>query len=57
MMPFLLHGSSARENGLNLDQAGNRGMEVLDRTISGRLTAAETLRHDECVIIKLYRSA
>jgi (2R)-sulfolactate sulfo-lyase subunit beta len=29
----------------------------VDRTINGRLTAAETLGHREYVITKLYRSA
>jgi len=30
---------------------------VMARTINGRLTSAEDLRHDEFVITKLYRSA
>jgi (2R)-sulfolactate sulfo-lyase subunit beta len=42
---------------MNLDQAADRAMEMLERTINGRLTAAETLRHNEYVITKLYRSA
>jgi (2R)-sulfolactate sulfo-lyase subunit beta len=42
---------------LNLDAAADKTMEVLARTINGRLTAAEILRHDEFVITKLYRSA
>ena len=41
----------------NLREAGDRLMEVVDRTINGRLTAAETLGHREYVITKLYRSA
>jgi (2R)-sulfolactate sulfo-lyase subunit beta len=41
----------------NLDGAADRTMDVLAHTINGRLTAAETLRHDEFVITKLYRSA
>jgi (2R)-sulfolactate sulfo-lyase subunit beta len=41
----------------NLDGAADRAMEMLAHTINGRLTAAETLRHDEFVITKLYRSA
>jgi hypothetical protein len=32
-------------------------MEALAHTINGRFTAAETLRHDEFVLTKLYRSA
>jgi hypothetical protein len=30
---------------------------MMAHTINGRLTNAETLRHDEFVITKLYRSA
>lgn len=42
---------------MTLDQAADRVMEVMARTINGRLTAAEALRHNEFVITKLYRSA
>ncbi len=41
----------------NLDGAADRVMEMMAHTINGRLTSAETLRHDEFVITKLYRSA
>ena len=41
----------------NLDGAAQKTMEMLARTINGRLTNAETLHHDEFVITKLYRSA
>lgn len=41
----------------NLDGAADRTMELMAHTINGRLTSAETLRHDEFVITKLYRSA
>ncbi len=41
----------------NLREAGDRLMALVDRTINGRLTAAETLGHREYVITKLYRSA
>jgi (2R)-sulfolactate sulfo-lyase subunit beta len=41
----------------NLDGAADRTMEMLARTINGRLTSAETLRHEEFVLTKLYRSA
>jgi (2R)-sulfolactate sulfo-lyase subunit beta len=41
----------------NLDGAADRAMEMLAHTINGRLTSAETLRHDEFVLTKLYRSA
>jgi (2R)-sulfolactate sulfo-lyase subunit beta len=42
---------------MNLDQAADEAMRVLESTINGRLTAAEALRHDEFVLTKLYRSA
>jgi (2R)-sulfolactate sulfo-lyase subunit beta len=42
---------------MNLDQAADAALKVLESTINGRLTAAETLRHDEFVLTKLYRSA
>lgn len=42
---------------ISLDQAADRALEVLERTINGRLTAAEALRHNEFVLTKLYRSA
>jgi (2R)-sulfolactate sulfo-lyase subunit beta len=41
----------------DLNGAADRTMEMMARTINGRLTAAETLRHDEFVITKLHRSA
>lgn len=40
-----------------LEAAADRVMEMLVRTINGRLTAAEVLRHDDFVLTKLYRSA
>jgi (2R)-sulfolactate sulfo-lyase subunit beta len=41
----------------NLDGAADRALEMMAHTINGRLTSAETLRHDEFVLTKLYRSA
>jgi (2R)-sulfolactate sulfo-lyase subunit beta len=41
----------------NLDGASDLALAMLARTINGRLTNAETLRHDEFVLTKLYRSA
>ena len=38
-------------------EAGDKLMEVILRTCSGRLTAAEALGHREFVLTKLYRSA
>lgn len=42
---------------LTLDQAGEKLMEMMLRTINGRLTSAEVLGHKEFVITKLFRSA
>lgn len=42
---------------INLPQAGDLLMEMLIRTINGRLTAAEALGHREFSLTKLYRSA
>lgn len=42
---------------LNLDEAGDRLIEVMIRTCNGRVTAAEALGHREFVLTKLYRSA
>ena len=41
----------------NLHEAGDRLVVLIDRTINGRLTGAESLGHREFVITKLYRSA
>jgi len=41
----------------DLQEAGNRLMDLVDRTICGRLSAAELLGHREFVLTKLYRSA
>jgi (2R)-sulfolactate sulfo-lyase subunit beta len=41
----------------NLDGAADLAMAMMAQTINGRLTSAETLRHDEFVLTKLYRSA
>lgn len=42
---------------MNLDQAADAALAMLERTVNGRLTAAETLRHNEFVLTKLFRSA
>jgi (2R)-sulfolactate sulfo-lyase subunit beta len=41
----------------SLTEAGDRLMEVIDRTVNGRLTCAETLGHPEFTFTKLYISA
>jgi len=40
-----------------LREAGDRLMALIDRTVNGRLTCAESLGHREFIITKLYRSA
>jgi (2R)-sulfolactate sulfo-lyase subunit beta len=42
---------------INLDQAGDRLLDMLLRTANGRLTAAEALGHREFVLTRLYESA
>ncbi len=42
---------------LNLDQAGDKLLDMMLDTANGRLTAAEVLGHREFVMTKLYRSA
>lgn len=41
----------------SLEEAGDRLMDLVERTVNGRLTAAETIGHREFVITKLYQSA
>jgi (2R)-sulfolactate sulfo-lyase subunit beta len=41
----------------SLTEAGDRLMEVIDRTVNGRLTCAEALGHREFTFTKLYISA
>lgn len=42
---------------MNLDEAGDKLIEMIVRTANGRFTAAEALGHREFVLTKLYRSA
>ncbi|TDC48637.1 D-galactarate dehydratase [Actinomadura sp. KC345] len=42
---------------LTLPEAGDGLMDVIDRTVNGRLTCAESLGHREFVLTKLYQSA
>jgi (2R)-sulfolactate sulfo-lyase subunit beta len=42
---------------ISLEEAGDQLMEMICRTVNGRLTAAEALGHKEFVMTKLYRSA
>jgi len=49
--------TGVRQREYNLDAAGDQLLDVLFRTVNGRLTAAEALGHREFVLTKLYRSA
>ena len=42
---------------MTIDQAGDSLIDMIQRTASGRITAAEALGHREFVMTKLYRSA
>jgi len=42
---------------MNLDEAADALLKMLERTVNGRMTSAEVLRHKEFVLTKLYRSA
>ncbi|MDI6773540.1 MAG: UxaA family hydrolase [bacterium] len=42
---------------MSLEEAGDRVLELFERTVCGRLTDAEVLGHREFVLTKLYRSA
>ena len=42
---------------LTIDQAGDKLIDMIARTASGRQTSAEALGHREFVMTKLYRSA
>lgn len=43
--------------GRSVEEAGEELIEIVERTINGRLTAAESLGHREFTLTKLYRSA
>lgn len=49
--------SAILQGEMTLDQAGDALLEMIQRTASGRNTAAEALGHREFIITKLYRSA
>jgi (2R)-sulfolactate sulfo-lyase subunit beta len=48
-------GITRRE--INMDQAGDKLLEMMFRTANGRITAAEALGHREFVLTRLYESA
>ena len=49
--------SGILKRNLNLDQAGDKLIDITLRTANGRNTCAEALGHREFVMTKLYRSA
>lgn len=50
-----VQGLLARE--ISIEEAGDMLMDMISRTVNGRLTCAEALGHREFVMTKLYRSA
>ena len=42
---------------MNLDQAGDKLLDMMFQTIAGRLTAAEALKQNQFVMTRLYESA
>jgi (2R)-sulfolactate sulfo-lyase subunit beta len=49
--------SAMLTDGRSVDDAGDELIDVVERTINGRLTCAEALGHREFTLTKLYRSA
>lgn len=49
--------SAMLTDGQSVEEAGEALMDMVERTINGRLTAAESLGHREFTLTKLYRSA
>jgi len=49
--------SAMLTEGRSVEDAGDELIDVVERTINGRLTAAEALGHREFTLTKLYRSA
>lgn len=49
--------SAMLTEGRSVEEAGDELIDLVERTINGRLTAAEALGHREFTITKLYRSA
>ena len=52
-----LDWSGLLQREFNLDQVGDKLLEMMLRTSNGRLTAAEALGHREFVLTRLYESA
>ena len=49
--------SALLQREINLDQAGDKLVDMMMRTVNGRLTAAEALGHREFVLTRLFESA
>jgi (2R)-sulfolactate sulfo-lyase subunit beta len=49
--------SAMLTEGQSVEEAGDALIDLVERTINGRLTAAESLGHREFTVTKLYRSA
>jgi (2R)-sulfolactate sulfo-lyase subunit beta len=49
--------SAMLTDGRSVEDAGDELIDVVERTINGRLTCAEALGHREFTLTKLYRSA
>jgi (2R)-sulfolactate sulfo-lyase subunit beta len=49
--------SEVLTSGRSVEEAGDALIDLVERTINGRLTAAESLGHREFTLTKLYRSA
>ena len=49
--------SALLQRGITMDQAGDKLLDMMFRTVNGRLTAAEALGHREFVLTRLYESA
>ncbi len=49
--------SGLLQRDLTMDQAGDKLLDMMFRTVNGRLTAAEALGHREFVLTRLYESA
>ena len=49
--------SGVLTSGVSVEEAGEALIDVVERTINGRLTCAEALGHREFTLTKLYRSA
>jgi len=54
---FDLDVSGLLRREINMDQAGDKLLDMMVRTANGRMTATEVLGHREFIMTKLYESA